>query len=157
VPPMFIYASLYSLAAFFALGATTGEAAGLPVFNVCTPFKLRRNVASLIACRALIPARNSSLFFVGRFRFAARTFRPSSTRYSAFGIVKLSRTSLCLGFAVCSSPEGARSAGRDRGPLPTNDLTDGLLDCGAAAGDLDRVLGFVIKPGRKCIRYKQFT
>ena len=56
---------------------------------------------------ALMPARSNSLFLTGRARFAARTFSASSTAYSTFGIVKLSRTSLCFGFAVAGSTAGA--------------------------------------------------
>src|ERR1035441_7665171 len=53
-----------------------------------------------MARSATTPARNSSLFLVGLFRLAARSFKASSTAYSALGMVKLSRTSLCLAFGV---------------------------------------------------------
>ena len=47
-----------------------------------------------------MPARNSSLFLAVRANFAARCLSASSTTYSSFGIVKLSRTSLgFLGFS----------------------------------------------------------
>ena len=48
-----------------------------------------------------MPARSNSLFFAGRVSLFARCLRSSSTRYSAFGIVKLSRTN--FGFLLFSS------------------------------------------------------
>ena len=60
-----------------------------------------KNAASESAASALMPARSNSLFFAGRVSLLARCLRSSSTRYSAFGIVKLSRTS--FGFLVFSS------------------------------------------------------
>ena len=53
-----------------------------------------KNAASDMAASALIPARSSSLFFTLRVSFEARSLRASITRYSAFGMVKLSRTNL---------------------------------------------------------------
>ena len=66
---------------------------GRPVFRLGTPLRAARNARSLMPLRTAMPARRSSLFLVGRVRPAARSFRPSSTAYSDFGIVKLSRTS----------------------------------------------------------------
>jgi len=57
-----------------------------------TAFKAAKNALSDIAANALMPARMSSLFFTGLDSFPARCLRPSSTVYSAFGMVKLSRT-----------------------------------------------------------------
>jgi len=62
---------------------------------------LFKNTASVMAASALIPARSSSLFFVGCAKPLARCFSASSTRYSALGIVKLSRTS--FGFLALSA------------------------------------------------------
>ena len=53
-----------------------------------------RKAASCIAAIALIPARSGSLFLAGRASFAARCLSSFRTINSAFGIVKLSRTSL---------------------------------------------------------------
>lgn len=60
---------------------------------VGTAFKAALKAVSVMAASALIPARSSSLFLVGLATLAARCFRSSSTEYSDFGMVKLSRTS----------------------------------------------------------------
>ena len=60
-----------------------------------------KNAASDMAASALMPARSSSLFFMLRVSFAARSLRASITRYSVFGMVKLSRTNLgFMGFSA---------------------------------------------------------
>src|ERR1035437_7278971 len=53
------------------------------------------------AASALMPARSNSLFFTGWPNLAARCLSSSTTRYSALGMVKLSRTS--LGFLTFST------------------------------------------------------
>ena len=54
------------------------------------------------------PARSNSLFLAWRPVFAARFFSASICSYSDFGMVKLSRTSLCFfGFGPLDSPAGA--------------------------------------------------
>src|SRR6188768_3839141 len=50
---------------------------------------------------AITPARSTSLFLAGRPSLAARSLSASSTAYSFFGMVKLSRTS--LGFLALSA------------------------------------------------------
>lgn len=63
-----------------------------------------------------MPARNSSLFLTGRVSLAARCLSSSNTRYSAFGMVKLSRISLVflafVGAAGFSGFEGASALER---------------------------------------------
>lgn len=65
---------------------------GRPVLMAGTAFKAARNELSGIAANALMPARMSSLFLTELASLPARCLRSSSTVYSVFGIVKLSRT-----------------------------------------------------------------
>ena len=60
-----------------------------------------KNAVSCMAASALIPARSSSLFLTERPSLLARCLSASSTTYSTFGMVKLSRTN--FGFLVFSS------------------------------------------------------
>src|SRR5688572_28875902 len=62
-----------------------------------------------MAASALIPARSNSLFFTECASWLARCFSESMTAYSAFGIVKLSRTSLVFGGLAAAG--GAAGAG----------------------------------------------
>lgn len=75
-----------------------------------TALRASKSCVSVIAAKALIPARNSSLFLTGCFKSAARSFRLSSMRYSGLGIVKLSRTNLTflalMGFAISAFTAG---------------------------------------------------
>ena len=64
-----------------------------------------------MAARALMPARSNSLFLALCISLAARCFRSSSTVYSAFGIVKLSRTSLCFLVFFSGLTTGAATGG----------------------------------------------
>ena len=64
-----------------------------------------------MAARALTPARSNSLFLALCVSLAARCFRSSSTVYSAFGIVKLSRTSLCFLVFFSSLTTGVAASG----------------------------------------------
>ena len=76
-----------------------------------TCFKALRNSVSDMAANALTPARSNSLFLALCMSLAARCFRSSSTVYSAFGIVKLSRTSLCFLVFLSSLTTGAATSG----------------------------------------------
>jgi hypothetical protein len=88
----------------FAAALSGNAPLGRPVFRLGTAPSAARNAFSPIEFRAPMPARISSLFFVGRASIAARNFRDSRTRYSDFGIVKLSRTSLSFALAaVCAA------------------------------------------------------
>ena len=77
---------------------------GRPVLSIGTALRASKSCASVMAAKALIPARNNSLFLTGCFKSAARSFKLSRMRYSGFGIVKLSRTNLIflafIGFSV---------------------------------------------------------
>lgn len=73
---------------------------GRPVFRLGTWFTAVSRALSLMAFNAPMPARKSSLFLTGRASAAARSFKASRTRYSDFGIVKLSRTNLCFGLTA---------------------------------------------------------
>ena len=93
-----------------------------------------------MAASALMPARSSSLFLAGLARRAPRCFKSSSTVYSAFGMVKLSRTSFgffaLTGFAALGL--GAALADAFAGTCPDR-LADDLV--GDLAGDLAAGLG----------------
>ena len=77
---------------------------GRPVLSMGTALSASKSCASVIAAKALIPARSSSLFLTGCFKSAARSFKLSKMRYSGLGIVKLSRTNLIffalIGFSI---------------------------------------------------------
>lgn len=64
-----------------------------------------------MAASALTPARSNSLFLALCMSLAERCFRSSSTVYSAFGIVKLSRTSLCFLGVFSSLTTGVAASG----------------------------------------------
>ena len=85
--------------------------AGRPVLMAGTCFKALRNSVSDMAANALTPARSNSLFLAPCINWAARCFRSSSTVYSAFGIVKLSRTSLCFLVFFSSLTTGVATGG----------------------------------------------
>src|SRR5690349_15913453 len=89
-----------------------------------------RKALSPMALRALMPARSNSLFLTGRLRLAARCLSASSTAYSDFGMVKLSRTSLCLTLAGGAGT----AAGCAAAFLATDFLALAGAGLGAAAG-----------------------
>lgn len=75
---------------------------------VGTAFIAAAKAASVMAAKALMPARSNSLFLAGLASLMERCLSSSSTRYSAFGIVKLSRTNFgFFSLLVFSTLEGA--------------------------------------------------
>src|SRR4051812_35755450 len=84
---------------------------GRPVLMAGTCSSAARKAASDSAANALMPARSNSLFLAGRVSWAARSFNWSSTRYSGFGMVKLSRTIFGFldfaGLTSLSAPAGS--------------------------------------------------
>ena len=117
---------------------------GRPVLMAGTAPSAATNAASGMAASALMPARSSSLFLAGLASRAERCLRSSSTVYSAFGMVKLSRTSFgffaLTGFAALGL--GVALADAFPGSFPDG-LVDGLLVdlAGDLAGDLATGLG----------------
>lgn len=61
---------------------------------VGTAFNAARNLESGSEANALMPARISSLFLIELPSLPLRSFNSSRTRYSSFGMAKLSRTNL---------------------------------------------------------------
>ena len=101
---------------------------------VGTCAKAVRKAASERLAKALIPARNNSLFFAGRVSLVARCLSASSTTYSAFGMVKLSRTNFgflaLTAFLSFASGSALVAAGLTATFLTTVFLTDGVFASG---------------------------
>ena len=81
-----------------ALTAVARSNFGRPVLVLGTETSAARKAVSDIALNVLMPARRMTLFFAGCVRRVARRLSSARAVYSAFGIVKLSRTNFCLVF-----------------------------------------------------------
>lgn len=95
-----------------------------------------------MAASALMPARNSSVFFTGLPSLAARSFSSSNTAYSAFGMVMLSRTIFGF-FALAGLGAATGLAGLDSGIFlaPTVDFVTRLW--AGFTADLEAVAAFL--------------